>query len=80
MQERNWNSKSYFFFEMRKTLYNNYGVVVNELDSDIVVSEFKLKLRYYFHFQTYTLGKAMKSLSYVLTSTSTILLQGWYRH
>ena len=34
----------------------------NVLDSDIVVSKFKLQLGYYVHFWTNTLGKGMNSL------------------
>ena len=36
-----------------------YGIVANELDCNIVVSEFVLQSRYYIHFQTNTLGKGM---------------------
>ena len=35
------------------------GVMVKALDYGIVVSEFKLQLRYYIHFRTNTLGKSM---------------------
>ena len=44
---------------------------------DIVVSKFKLKLCYYFHFQTNILGKDMNTPSYELNSTTTVLPQGW---
>ena len=45
-------------------------VVANVLDCDIVVSEFKLELRYYVHFRTNIPGKGMNpfiSTSYKLT-------------
>ena len=38
---------------------NLYGIVVNTLDWDIVVSEFKLQLYYYIYFHTNALGKGM---------------------
>ena len=38
-------------------------VVANELDCDIVVSEFELKSRYHVYFRTNTLGKDMNPLS-----------------
>ena len=38
------------------------GVVVNVLDHDIVVSEFKLQSQYYVYFQTNTLGKAYPTI------------------
>ena len=38
------------------------GVMVNVLESKIIVSEFELKLHYYFHFRTNTLGKGMEPL------------------
>ena len=37
----------------------SFDVVVNMLDSDIIVSEFKLQLCFYIHFWTNTLGKGM---------------------
>ena len=33
------------------------GIVSHMLGCNIIESEFKLQLRYYIHFQTYTLGK-----------------------
>ena len=36
--------------------------MVKVMDCGIVVSEFKLQLRYYGHFRTNTLGKGMKPL------------------
>ena len=36
------------------------GIVVNMLDCNIVVSQFKLQLPYHIHFQTNTLRKSMK--------------------
>ena len=42
---------------------NSCGVLVNELDNDIVVSEFEFQSHYYFHFGIYTLEKGMSSLS-----------------
>ena len=38
------------------------GVVANVLDSDMVVSEFKLLARYHFHFRTYTLERSTNLL------------------
>ena len=38
------------------------GVMVNAIDSGIVVSEFVLHLGYYVHFRANTLGKGMNSL------------------
>ena len=38
------------------------GIVANVLDSDIIVGKFKLKLRYYVHFQTNTLAKGMTAV------------------
>ncbi len=38
------------------------GVVSNMVDCDIVVSEFKLQLRYYVHFRTNTLEKSMNTV------------------
>ena len=38
------------------------GVVVDEQDYDIIVSEFKLHLRYFVHFQKNTIGKDMNPL------------------
>ena len=38
------------------------GVMVKVLDSEIVVSEFKLQSRYYVHFRTNTLGQSMNPL------------------
>ena len=40
---------------------SSYSVVANILDYDIVVCEFKLQLRYYFHFRTNTFEKGMNS-------------------
>ena len=37
----------------------SWGVIVNKLDYDIVVSEFEFQLHYYVHFWTKTLGKGM---------------------
>ena len=39
-----------------------HGVVVDMLDSNVVVNKFKCQLLYHFHFQTNTLGKGMNSL------------------
>ena len=41
---------------------SRHCVVANMLDCDIVVSEFKLQLFYYVHFQTNTLEKGMNPL------------------
>ena len=40
---------------------NLHGIVVNMLDCDIIVSEFKLQSHYYVHFWTKTLEKGMSS-------------------
>ena len=60
---------------------NLYGVVVNVLDCNIVVSEFELQSHCYIHFQINTLGKVMNSLiltmvKYGLKRTTTVLLYG----
>ena len=39
-----------------------HGVMVKTLNCGIIVSEFKLQLCYYVHFQTNTLGKGMNPL------------------
>ena len=55
-----------------------YGLVVNVLYYDILISEFELQLRYYLHFRTSTRKKGMKFLDppkYVLNSTTTVLIQ-----
>ena len=41
---------------------NIYGVVVNKLDCDILLCEFKLYLRYYAHLRTNSVRKCMISL------------------
>ena len=54
-----------------------HGVMVNVLNSNIEVSEFKLQSHYYIHFQTNTHGKGMNSQypsNYRLNSTTTVLL------
>ena len=58
------------------------GVVANVLDSNIVVSEFKLQSLYYIYLRTNTLGKGMdpSSSSYGLNCITYILLQGWIWH
>ena len=38
------------------------GVMVKAMDCEIVVSEFVLQSRYYFHFRANTLGKCMNPL------------------
>ena len=40
---------------------SHHGIETNVLDYDIIISEFKLKLYYYIHFQTNTLGKGMRT-------------------
>ena len=60
-----------------------HGVMVKALDCGIVVSEFKFQSRYYVHFQTNTLGKAINlpyPPSYGLNSTTTVLFKGWVWH
>ena len=57
------------------------GVMVKQMDSRIVVSEFKLQSCYYVHFRTNTLGKGMNPASspnYGLNSTTTVLLVWWF--
>ena len=39
-----------------------YGIVVDILECNMVVSEFELQPRYYVYFQTNTLGKGMNLL------------------
>ena len=54
--------------------------MVKAMDCGMVVREFVLQSRYYVHFRANTLGKGMKpsySPSYVLNSTTTILLWEW---
>ena len=56
------------------------GVMVKAMECRIVVSEFKLQLHYYVHFQTNTLGKKYEPLyppSYGLKSITAVLLEGW---
>ena len=61
-------------------------VVVNVLDCDIVVSEFKLQSRYYVHFRANNLMKDMNPFnyfpppSYRLNSITAVLQQGWIRY
>ena len=58
---------------------NLHGIVTNMLDCNIVVSKFKLQRHYYVHFRTNRLGKDMTLLilsSFVLNSTTTVLLEG----
>ena len=57
-------------------MFGGRHIVANMLEYGSVESEFDLKLCYYVHFQTYTLGKGMNSLipSDMLNSTTTILL------
>ena len=45
-------------------------VAVNMLDSDIAVSDFDLKSRYYAHFRTSTLGKGCKIIRVIKCSSS----------
>ena len=48
-----------------KPEYSEGGVMVEELDCGIVVSEFELKSLYYVHFRTNTLkGKVLTPLSF----------------
>ena len=70
-------------FELHTTKETNYlrgcprGVMVKTMVCEIVAREFKLRSRYYVHFQTNTLGKGMNPHyppSYGLNSTTTILL------
>ena len=60
------------------------GVPVADVqDCNIVVSKFKLQLRYHVYFQINTQGKGVNPLifpSYGLISTTTVLLQGWVWH
>ena len=62
---------------------NPCGVVANILESDIIISEFKLQLHYYIHFHTDTTWKGIEPLyspSYGLNNIITALLQGWLWH
>ena len=43
----------------QKSKWSLHDVVLNILDNDIVVSEFKLQLHDYIHFQTNSLGNGM---------------------
>ena len=57
-QTRWWNKSKYMnmVLKNRESLYFGWrGEVATVLDSDIVVSEFELLLRYYVHFWTNTL-------------------------
>ena len=44
-----------------------HGVVANVPDCDIVVSEFELRLRHYFHLRTNSFGKGMISYTTLLS-------------
>ena len=62
-------------------LRSPHAIAANMMDSDIVVSRFKLQSHYYIPFWTNTLGKGINSLiysSYWLNSTTTVLLQIWF--
>ena len=76
----------FFFFP-----YNNkfsagklgpLGVVANDQDFNILISEFDFLFHNYIHFHTNALEKAMIpfSPSYKLNSTITLLLRGWLWH
>ena len=54
-----------------------YGVVANVLDCNYVVSEFKLQVHYYVHFQSNILGKGMNSFTAPVMGSTSIFLQGW---
>ena len=59
------------------------GVMFKALDCRIVVGEFELQSCYYVHFCTNTLGKGMNPIilpSMGLSSTTTVLLEGWIWH
>ena len=55
-------------------------LVAKLLGCDIVVSKFKLQLRYYLHFRTNSLEEGMNPLSYELYCIITVLLQGIFLH
>ena len=63
---------------------NRGGRLVNVQDCDIIVGEFELHSRYYVQVRINTLRKSINSLipppSYVLNSTTTVLLQGLLWH
>ena len=52
----------------------------NIMDSDIVVSEFELQLRYCIHFWTNALLKGMNPLSYGIKGSTAFPLQGFICH
>ena len=57
--------------------------LVKAMDYEIVVREFELQSRYYVHFRANTLRKGTKPPyppSYVLNSTTTVLLGEWLWH
>ena len=59
------------------------GVKVKELDCGIVVSEFELQSRYYIHFLEKYLWERYESPyppKYGVSSTTTVLLEGWLWH
>ena len=69
-----FNVYKFSFCSIRDTQYINYlvpyragvectrSVMVKAMDYEIVVSEFKLQLRYYAHYRTNPLGKSMNPL------------------
>ena len=57
-----------------------YGVVVNVLDYDIVVTKFELQLRYYVHSRTLTLFHLSLSLSLSLSLTHSLTLSHTHTH
>ena len=62
---------------------STWRLMVNVLDNDVKICEFKLQLNYYVHFWTNTVGKGMNPsypLSYGLNSITAAILYGWVWH
>ena len=57
--KRNW--KHEYQLDSTHERSSSNGVVVNALDYDIVVNEFELKSRYYFHLRKNTIWKSMEA-------------------
>ena len=72
---------SYYVYNF--VIYSQYnrenprGVVVDALDYNIVVSEFKLQWHYNVQFWARTLGKCINLLIKSTPLMSSVLLQGW---
>ena len=72
------------YFYLVKIYFHGWspsGIAANVLDSDMVVSKFEHKTRFYVHFWTNTPGKGMNTLildRYGLNITTNVLLQVWF--